>query len=103
MARKLNTNFLTILLLVVIGVALALFLAEKFLIHESPKHYIDLANQAMNDRNWNEAVTDFAKAARLSPKDAKLQTMLGRALANIVQTNPEATRMELSAYAQALE
>ena len=103
MARRLNTKFLTVLLLTVVGIGLAIGLAEKFLIHEHPDHYISLGEQAMKDHNWQDAVVNFAKAARLDPKDAKIQLRLAAALANTVQTNPEATRQELSAYTQALE
>src|ERR1700761_3553148 len=103
MARRLNTRFLTILLLTVVGLGAAVFLAEKFLIHEHPDHYIAMGQQAMKDRNWDEAIRDFAKASALDPKDPRIQVMLAAALEKTVQTNPEALRLELGAYSQAMQ
>jgi predicted Zn-dependent protease len=91
------------LLLTIVGIGVAIGLAEKFLIRPHPDHYIALGDQAMKDRNWQEAVNNFAIAARIDPKDARIQLRLAAALANTVQTNPEAIRQELTAYTQALE
>ena len=103
MARRLNTRFLTILLLTVVGIGVAIALAERFLIHERPDHYIALGKQAMNDHNWSDAVGNFAKAARLDPTDPKIELMLAQALGNTVQANPAAVKLELGAYTQALQ
>lgn len=103
MARRLNTRFLTIMLLVVAVVATALILAEKFLIHEHPDRYIELGKQAMADRKWQEAAIDFSKAAKLSQTDPQIQMLLAGALKEMAQSDPQATQMEIGAFTQALE
>ncbi|MGD0461360.1 MAG: tetratricopeptide repeat protein [Tepidisphaeraceae bacterium] len=103
MARRVNTKFLTILLLIFIGVVGATFLAFKLLVREHPDHYVALGQQALKDHKWSEAVEDFAKAARLDRKDPRLQMLLGQALGNTVQIDPQASRQQVAAFQQALE
>src|SRR5580704_17274718 len=103
MARRLNTRFLTILLLVVAGLGGAVILAERFLIHEHPDRYIEMGRQAMKDRKWDEAVLNFAKAGKLSPRDPQIQMMLGAALEQEIQVDPQAVQLEVGAYQKALE
>jgi tetratricopeptide (TPR) repeat protein len=102
MARRVNTKFLTILLLILVGVGGAIFLATE-LIHEHPDHLVALGQQAAKEHKWQDAVDDFAKAASLSPRDPALQLMLGEALGHMVQTDPEAERQQIGAYQRALE
>ena len=83
MARRLNTRFLTILLLILVGTVAAALLAQRFLIHEQPDRYIALGRQAMKDRSWQDAANDFAKAAKLDPHDPQTPMMLGAALAKM--------------------
>ncbi|HEX4053346.1 MAG TPA: tetratricopeptide repeat protein [Tepidisphaeraceae bacterium] len=103
MARRVNTQFLTILLLIVIAAAVAVGLIWKLRVHEYPDHYVALGQQAIKDHNWANAIDDFAKAASLGPKDPKLQVMLGQALAQTEQTDPTAQAQEVAAYQRALE
>lgn len=103
MARRLNTRFLTILLLVVAGVGVALFLAERFLIHEHPDRYIELGRQAIKDHRWQDAVFNFSKASALAPRDPDIQMMLGQAYEQVIQLDPNAIRSEVQAYQKALE
>src|SRR5271170_6634908 len=103
MARRLNTRFLTILLLVVAALGGAVILAERFLIHEHPDRYIEFGKQAMKDHKWQEAATNFSKAGNLSPRDPQIQMMLGAALEQVVQADPEAIQLEVGAYQKALE
>jgi tetratricopeptide (TPR) repeat protein len=103
MARRLNTRFLTILLLVLVGAVAAVLLAEKFLIRERPDRYIALGQQAMKDHNWEEAARNFTRAARLSLHDPATQMMLGGALAKMAEDDPRVGQLEVGAYTQALE
>jgi predicted Zn-dependent protease len=103
MARRLNTRFLTILLLVVAGAGGALILAARFLIHEHPDRFIELGKQSMKDHKWQDAVNDFARAGNLAPHDPEIQMMLGTALDQVVQTDPSAIQLEVGAYQKALE
>jgi tetratricopeptide (TPR) repeat protein len=103
MARRVNTKFLTILLLMFIGAGAAIFLAQKLLIREHPDRYVALGEQALKDHKWSESIEDFAKAARLAPKDPRLQMLLGQALGNTVQVDPHASGQQVAAYQQALE
>ena len=81
----------------------ALILAERFLIHEHPDRYIQFGKQAMKDRKWQDAVVDFSKAAKLGPRDPQIQMMLGAALEQMVQVDPQAVQLEVGAYQKALE
>jgi tetratricopeptide (TPR) repeat protein len=103
MARRLNTRFLTILLLILVGAVAAVLLAERFLIREQPDRFIALGQQEMKDRNWQDAARDFAKAARLNPHDPQTPMMLGAALAKMAEDDPRAAPLEIGAYTQALE
>jgi predicted Zn-dependent protease len=103
MARRLNTRFLTILLLILVGTVAAALLAQRFLIHEQPDRYIALGRQAMKDRNWQDAANDFAKAAKLDPHDPQTPMMLGAALAKLAEDDPRVAPLEVAAYTQALE
>jgi predicted Zn-dependent protease len=103
MARRLNTKFLTILLLVIAGMVTALLLAEKFLIHDRPDRYLQLGREAVKDHSWQDAVINFSKAARLSPHDPQIEMYLGAALAETVQVDPQALQLEVQAYQKALE
>lgn len=90
------------MLLVVAGIAVALGLAEKFLIHEHPDRYIELGRESMRDHRWQDAAINFSKAARLSPHDPAIQMMLGAAFEQIVQTDPQALQLEVTSYQNAL-
>ena len=57
----------------------------------------------MKDRKWQDAVVDFSKAARLGPRDPQIQMMLGAALEQMVQVDPQAVQLEVGAYQKALE
>lgn len=103
MARRVNTRFLTILLLVVIGSAGTVGLIWRLRVHEYPDHYVALGQQAIKDHNWPDAVDDFSRAASLGPKDPKLQMMLGQALGETVQMDPMAAAQQVAAYQRALE
>jgi len=103
MARRLNTRFLTILLLVLVGAVAAALLAQRFLIHEQPDRYIALGQQAMKDHNWQDAAGDFAKAAKLNPRDPQSPMMLGAAMAKLAEEDPRVSQLEVAAYTQALE
>jgi predicted Zn-dependent protease len=103
MARRVNTSFLTILLLIIIGAGAAVFLAQKLLIREHPDHYIALGQQALKDHKWSEAIENFGKATQLDPKDPKLQMLLGQALGYTIQIDPQASSQQVAAYQRALE
>src|SRR5580700_10762973 len=103
MARRLNTKFLTILLLTLVGIVAALLLAERFLIHEHPDHYIALGDESMKDHNWQDAVINYSKAAGLDPHNPDTDMRLGEAYAQLVQFDPSAMGGEVGAYSQALE
>jgi tetratricopeptide (TPR) repeat protein len=103
MARRLNTRFLTILLLVLGGIVAAALLAERFLIHERPDRYIAAGEDAMKQHKWNDALVNFSRAARLAPRDARVMVMLGKTYDQLAQSDPQAFQAEVAAYEKALE
>jgi predicted Zn-dependent protease len=103
MARRVNTTFLTILLLIIIGIGVTGFLATKLLIRPHPDHFVALGKQALKDHKWSEAIEDFSKAAELGPKDPKFEMMLGEALGYTIEMDPQASSQQVAAYQRALE
>jgi predicted Zn-dependent protease len=103
MAQRVNTRFLSILLLIMIGLAGAVYVAQKVLIREHPDHYVALGEQAAKQQDWPNAIDNFTKAERLGPKDPKLPILLAQALAQTEQTDPTAWGQEVAAYQRALE
>jgi tetratricopeptide (TPR) repeat protein len=103
MARRLNTRFLTTLLLMMAGAAIIIYILVKMVVHEYPDQYAKAGDDAMAHRNWSDAVADYAKAASLAPHNADLQVRLGHALGELAQVEPSAVRQQMAAYNQALE
>src|ERR1700728_3326298 len=103
MARRLNTKFLTILLLTFVGLVAAALFAEHFLIHDHPDHYIALGDEDMKDHNWQDAAVNYTKASDLDPHNPETDMRLGKAYEELAQFDPQALTAEIAAYSQALE
>ena len=103
MARRVNTRFVAILCMVVVGVVAAVVVAQLLLIREHADTYIQRGREAIRDQRWNDAVFDFSKAARLNSRDVDTQMQLGRALHALGATDQDKYAQEFQAYQRALE
>jgi tetratricopeptide (TPR) repeat protein len=103
MARRINTQFLTILALVVVGIGTALFIAQLTLIKDHPSTFIKRGDDAMRDQLWTEAYAAYSRAAQLDPRDPEIQVKLGRALHGRGQIDPQSFYAEQGAYQRALD
>src|SRR6478736_4551049 len=102
MARRVNTKFLTVFTIVVIGLLLAGLLAKRFLIRESPEKYVSHGSQMMGEKKFEEAARDFARAVSLDPKNPSLWVAYGDALNELSPTDVEYMRRARDAWGRAL-
>src|SRR5215212_8304028 len=102
MARRVNTKFLTVLTVIVVGMGLVALLAKKFLVRESPEKYVVTGQQYMADKKYEEAVKSFARAVSLDSKNPQLWVQYGDALNQLSPTDVEYMRRARSAWDQAL-
>jgi tetratricopeptide (TPR) repeat protein len=101
--RRVNTRFVSILLLILFAAGTAIYMAQKLLIHEHADRYVGMGTQAAHDGKWPDAVADFTRAAGLSPSDADIQMKLGESLHHLAAIDPERYAQERQAYARALD
>jgi tetratricopeptide (TPR) repeat protein len=80
MARRVNTKFLMILTVLVVGLGMAALLARKFLFRESPEKYVVYGQQMMSEHKYEEAVKNFAHAVALDQKNPSLWVAYGDAM-----------------------
>src|SRR4051812_38376243 len=102
MARRVNTKFLTILTVVVVGLGLAALLAKKFLVRESPEKYVAAGQAYMGEKKYEEAVKNFARAVSLDSHNPSLWVAYGDALNQLSPTDVEYMRRARTAWDQAL-
>jgi tetratricopeptide (TPR) repeat protein len=103
MARRINTKFLTILVVVIVGAGAAVIVGSKYLHHEDAAPFITAGKEAMKQEHWLDAVKNFARAARDNPKDGSLQLLLGQSLGHLSEQDPSVALPEGTAYKRALE
>lgn len=102
MARRVNTPFLIILAVLVVGLGLGAFLFKKFLIRESPEKYVALGSAAMADKKYEDAVKSYARAVSLDPKNPSLWVAYGDALNQLSPQDVEYMSRAQKAWASAL-
>jgi len=101
--RRVNTRFVSILLLSVLGVGTAIYIAQKLLIHEHADRYVTSGEQAGREGKWSDAVFELNKAGTLAPRDPVIQMKLAEALHHLAAVDPERYGQERMAYARALD
>ena len=102
MARRVNTKFLTVLTIVVVGLGILGLIANKFLIHESPEKYINAGNEFLAAKKYEEAVKAYARAVGLDKNNPNLWVAYGDALNQLSSQDIEYMRRARSAWDQAL-
>src|SRR5208282_1023429 len=101
--RRVNTRFLTLFICVLVGIWIAVYAAQRFLIHDKPGPYIEAGDEAMRQQRWGEAAGDYGHATLLDTHNIDLCMKLGLALHRMEATNGDAILQERSAYERALE
>src|SRR6184192_86701 len=102
MARRVNTKFLTIFTILLVGGLMGALLIKKFFIKESPEGYIARGTQLMAEKRYEEAVKNYQKAALLDPKNPSLWVAFGDALNELSPTDVEYMKRARDAWDKAL-
>src|SRR5438876_2797648 len=104
MKKRVNTKFLVIISIIVIGGGVLAIVAKKAFFREHADQYVQLGDRAMESEKYQDAILDYEYAFRLSnPKDPMLLVKEGDAFRALTSTEPEMLNKELGAYARALE
>src|SRR5690349_10641552 len=102
MARRVNTKFLAIFTVVVLGLLIAGLVVRKFIVKESPEGYIARGTQLMADHKYEGAIQNFQKAVLLDPKNPSLWVAYGDALNQLSPNDVEYMRRAREAWDKAL-
>lgn len=103
MARRVNTRFLTILTLVVVGGLVAVFVAQRYLSRKDPAKFEALGDELLAQNDLERAAQHYRYAFSLNPRDPKLLVKLGDVLKLIGQQKMEFQGEDLQAWNQALQ
>ncbi len=103
MASRINTKFLGIAGAAVIGLGASAFLAQKYLIKESPDRYVKTGEMLLAEKNYKEAARAFGKAVSLDRNNPERQLQLGDALYSAAGADAELLLPARKAWERALE
>src|ERR1700678_2473554 len=101
--RRINTRFLGVIFAVILVLAIGAVMARKFLHHENPQPYIVAGDAALKAGDWPKAAANLGKAVSLMPKDPRLLTEYGDALAQASPDDPDVMRKVLGAWHSAVD
>src|SRR4051794_16888347 len=100
MKKRVNTKFLIVVSIIVVGTGVLALVAKKAFFREHADQYVQLGDRAMDAEKYSEAVLDYEQAFRLSnPKDPMLLVKEGDAIRAQTSNEPELLNKELGAYA----
>src|SRR5215217_6763134 len=103
MARRVNTKFLTIFTIAVVGLGMAALIINRFFVRESPEKYVVLGQQFMAEKKYEQAVTALGRASQLSGnKSPELLVAYGDALDKLSPEDIEFMVKARRAWDQAL-
>ena len=108
MARRVNTKYLTILTIGIDVLVVLPLVGNKFLLQESPEKYINLGNQYIAQKKYDEAAKAFNRAVNLDPKNANVLVAYGDAVNQLSANDPALIfqalpRVESSAGGRSIE
>ena len=87
MARRVNTTFLAVLGVLLLGLMLSVLLAKKFLIKE-PQKFISTGTEMMEKGNYQDAAKSFNRALRWIRKTPKPGSALAMPSTNFPASIP---------------
>jgi len=102
MAQRVNTRFLVVLTLVVVGLGVTGVAAKKFVFRENPAKYVAVGDDYMSQRKFEEASQQYARALALNPGDAAVHIKMGDAWHELVESEPAYRGRELREWNAAL-
>src|SRR5579862_2394056 len=103
MKRRINTKFLMIVTLSVVGLGVVGLVVKRVFFKQRPEQFIHNAQQEERDGKYEDAARDYERAFMLSnPKDAELLVKQGDVLGLLVQSDPESVGRDTRAYRRAL-
>src|SRR5918993_4933583 len=100
--RRVNTKFLIILTVVVIGVGLVGLIVHKVR-RGDPDKYVKAANELVAQQNYEEAVKNFQQAVSIEGRQPAVWIAYGDALAQLVHKDEDNAGRAVRAWQQALE
>lgn len=103
MARRVNTKFLIILTLVVGGLVLGLFVAQRILTKKDPEELARSAEENIAAGKLQAAVNDLGGAINAKPGDPDLRVRLGDVYVQMKQEDGDWQRKALNAWGSALQ
>jgi tetratricopeptide (TPR) repeat protein len=102
MARKrINTKFIIVLGVIVLGLMLAVLLAKKFIIKEKPDKYLAVGREMMDQGKYEEAAKNFRRALALDSKNPDIWVEFGDSMNQLSGQDPEFLRRAREAWEQA--
>jgi len=102
MARRVNTKFLIILTIVVVGLGVAALIVTK-LRRGDPAKYIAQASQAVSEQRYEDAALLFKQALAIDGRRADVLVAYGDVQRQLVYKDPENVSRAFRAWQQALE
>ncbi len=102
MARRVNTKFLTVLTIIIVGLAVLALVGNKFLLRESPEKYINAGNDYIAQKKYEEAAKAFNRAVNLDPRNPKVLVAYGDAVNQLSAADPALIYQARAAWNQAL-
>lgn len=103
MQRRLNTRFLVILTVSVVGGAVVLFAVTKVVFRDTPEKHIALAEAFVRQNSPIGAVKEYQTAVRLDPRNPALLVKLGDAIRLATRVDPDLVDKDKATWNMALE
>ena len=103
MQRKLNTRFLVILTLVVVGGLTALLVGNRVLSGGTAEKNIKMAEIFARDGRLADAAAEYQKAIGKDPKNAETYVKLGDTYGQLTRTDPFVVEKDKQNWSRALE
>ncbi len=103
MAKRVNTRFLTILTIVVVGLGAGLFAFAKFATRHDPSKLVAAGDRAFQEGRYENAADNYRRAVLMARSDKELRLKWGDALYRIPTKDSELMSGARGAWFNALE
>lgn len=103
MARRVNTRFLIVLTVIVLGLAVAVFVAQKVFLRDDPQEFVDAARELTEEKKYEAAEKNMRQAVALDQGRADLWLMYGDAASRLAGKDFEFAKIANGAWNKALE
>jgi tetratricopeptide (TPR) repeat protein len=103
MARKVNTAFLIVLTVLILGLAVIGLIVGAVLFRDDPQAYIQAGQKAMAAGDYEAAEKSFSRALEISPRDASVWLARGDAYNHMTARDPDNIKRAQLLWNRALE